>query len=189
MLVIADHSEGRVPLMDVDKRYRPCMLVMADHAEGRVPLMDVLERDRYHMLVIAVHAGGKVPFKFPLLVKSNVRRLILILGVSISVGRTSADSPKSLITSSTTASGPSQLGVSHFTPGHVQGSDGPHQAFGSFHWGPPSKFFRAHSSVRMAGLRSVMLGGPPRWSDTETAPENPLMRPLSSLLNFKSSTS
>ena len=37
------------------------MLVIADHSGGRVPVMDVLERDRYHMLVIADHAGGRVP--------------------------------------------------------------------------------------------------------------------------------
>jgi hypothetical protein len=185
MLLIADHPGGRVPVMDVKYRYRVFMLLIADHTGGRVPLMDVEERSRVCMLVIADHSGGKVPLKFALSLKSKLRRLSLNSGVFTSVGRASADSPKLLITSPTTAS-PSQ---SHFTPGHVQGSDSPHHASRSFHWSPPSEFFRAHSSVRTAGLRAVISGGPPRWSDTETAPENPLMRPETSLSNFKSNTS
>ena len=41
MLLIADHSRGKVPVMDVLETDRSCMLVIAGHAGGRVPLMDV----------------------------------------------------------------------------------------------------------------------------------------------------
>ena len=41
MLVIADHSGGRVPLMDVESISSLCKLTIAHHSGGRVPLMDV----------------------------------------------------------------------------------------------------------------------------------------------------